>query len=44
MNYPAIFDPEEIVRGKRAIEWVKDECKHIIENINHKIVLIHNFT
>ena len=37
MNYPAIFDPNEIVRNKKAIDWVKNECKHIF-NTKQQVV------
>ena len=32
MNYPAIYDPNEEVRGKKAIDWVKDESKHLFNS------------
>lgn len=43
MNYPAIFDPNEIVRNKKAIEWVKDECKHIFNTKENVLTLRESF-
>ena len=37
MNYPANFNPQEIVRGKKCIDWVKDEAKHLFDK--HETVL-----
>ena len=43
MNYPAIFDPEEIVRGKKAIEWVKDSAKHLFDSKQNVLTIRESF-
>lgn len=43
MNYPAIFDPEEVVRGKKAIEWVKDDAKHLFNSKDNVLTIRESF-
>ena len=43
MNYPAVFDPNEVVRGKRAIEWVKDECKYLFTTKERVLTIRESF-
>lgn len=43
MNYPAFFDPNEIVRGKKAIEWVKEDTKKIFNSAEQVLTLRESF-
>ena len=43
VNYPTVFDPEEVVRGKKAIEWVKPEAKHLFNSKDYVLTLRESF-
>ena len=43
MNYAAVFDPQEIVRGKTAIEWEKPESQYLFKNKEHVLTLRESF-
>lgn len=43
VNYPALFDPEEIVRGKKAIEWVKEDAKHLFNSKDYTLTIRESF-
>ena len=32
LNYPCVFDPQEVFDGNKAIDYVKDECKHLFDS------------
>ena len=43
MNYPANFNPNEVVRGKKCIEWVKDDAKHLFNYIGTVLTIRESF-
>lgn len=43
MNYAAVFDPNEIVRGKIALEWVKPESKYLFKSKDQVLTLRESF-
>lgn len=43
MNYAAVFDPNEIVRGKVALEWVKPESKYLFKSKDQVLTLRESF-
>ena len=32
LNYPCVFDPKEVFDGKEAIDYVKDDSKHLFDS------------
>lgn len=43
MNYPANFNPQEVVRGKKCIDWVKDEAKHLFDKHENVLTIRESF-
>ena len=43
MNYAAVFDPQEVVRGKVALEWVKPESKYLFKSKDQVLTLRESF-
>jgi hypothetical protein len=43
INYPANFNPNEVVRGKKCIEWVKDEAKHLFDTAGMVLTIRESF-
>ena len=40
MNYPASYDPTQIVRGKKAIDWVKESSKPIFNTAEQNVLTL----
>lgn len=43
MNYATFFDPNEIVRGKRAVEWAKNETRNLFNSAEQILTLRESF-